>query len=227
MAGFAIFSTLGYLALSANVPLEEVAATSGPGLAFVVYPTALAALPLWAKFFTCCFFVMLLLLGIDSAFSILEAVATAVSDSFAISRQKATLIITFLGILLGYPFVTRAGLYWLDIIDHYLLSYMLPLNVIVMCLMVAFTFNLKGFCQDINQNAELKIGPKFRFLIRYFTPLVLSLILISSLMIDLKTRYSGYAIKDLIILGFGSIIVVLIGAWILTYFDRRSKKAEI
>ncbi|GAU94639.1 hypothetical protein RvY_06373 [Ramazzottius varieornatus] len=63
-AGLAVFSVLGFMAEQLRVPIETVA-ESGPGLAFVVYPTAMAQMPgaiAWAIFF----FVMLILLGLDT-----------------------------------------------------------------------------------------------------------------------------------------------------------------
>lgn len=63
-AGVAIFSTLGFLAQSAGTTVDKVVA-SGPGLAFIAYPEAIARMPFppaWAALF----FFMLFILGLDS-----------------------------------------------------------------------------------------------------------------------------------------------------------------
>ncbi|MGH0143692.1 UNVERIFIED_CONTAM: hypothetical protein FKN15_018549 [Acipenser sinensis] len=78
LAGFAIFSVLGFMAYEQGVPVSEVT-ESGPGLAFIAYPRAVAMMPfpqLWA----CCFFLMVILLGLDSQFVGLESLTTAISD---------------------------------------------------------------------------------------------------------------------------------------------------
>ena len=64
LAGFAIFSVLGFLAFELKVPVGEVV-DGGTGLAFVAYPnlvTRMPMAPLWAILF----FFMLLNLGIPS-----------------------------------------------------------------------------------------------------------------------------------------------------------------
>nr|KAG5708016.1 hypothetical protein BaRGS_025154 [Batillaria attramentaria] len=62
--GFAIFSVLGYMAHQSGVPVEEVV-SSGPGLAYIVYPEAISLMPLpqlWAVLF----FIMIFTIAIDS-----------------------------------------------------------------------------------------------------------------------------------------------------------------
>uniref|UniRef100_H2ZHX3 Transporter n=1 Tax=Ciona savignyi TaxID=51511 RepID=H2ZHX3_CIOSA len=79
-AGFAIFTVLGHMAFKLGKPVNEVVQSSF-GLAFVVYPEAIAKLPispLWAILF----FLMLFTLGLDSQFTILETVSTAIIDTF-------------------------------------------------------------------------------------------------------------------------------------------------
>jgi NSS family neurotransmitter:Na+ symporter len=80
VAGFAVFATLGFMAAKQGVPVAEVAA-AGPSLAFIAFPQALSMMP-WAGLFSLIFFVALLSLAIDSAFSLVEAVTSVVRDRF-------------------------------------------------------------------------------------------------------------------------------------------------
>ncbi|KAG7255125.1 hypothetical protein CRUP_022803 [Coryphaenoides rupestris] len=64
VAGFAIFSVLGFMAYEQGMDISMVA-ESGPGLAFIAYPRAVSMMPLpqlWAIFF----FIMIIFLGLDS-----------------------------------------------------------------------------------------------------------------------------------------------------------------
>ncbi|TKS81317.1 Sodium- and chloride-dependent GABA transporter 2 [Collichthys lucidus] len=64
VAGFAVFSVLGFMAHEQGIPIAEVA-ESGPGLAFIAYPQAVAMMPL-PQLWSICFFIMLILLGLDT-----------------------------------------------------------------------------------------------------------------------------------------------------------------
>ena len=88
VAGLAVFATLGGMAFITQqagnpVTVENVAET-GPSLAFVAFPYALAQLP-YSAWFSFVFFFALVTLGIDSAFSMTESMIRA--------RQKKLLAI--------------------------------------------------------------------------------------------------------------------------------------
>jgi NSS family neurotransmitter:Na+ symporter len=68
VGGLAVFGGLGYHAHILGKSVGELGNIAGPGLAFVTYPAIISNLPL-APFFGVLFFLMLLTLAIDSAFS--------------------------------------------------------------------------------------------------------------------------------------------------------------
>lgn len=67
-AGFAVFATIGFLAAELGESPEKYAEASGPGLAFITYPEAIAQMPA-SPFFAILFFLMLLALGLGSQVS--------------------------------------------------------------------------------------------------------------------------------------------------------------
>merc|ERR1719336_2897866 len=80
LCGVCVFSTLGSLAYSQGTTVDNVV-TQGPGLVFVVFPHALSQLPL-PQLWAVVFFSMLVCLGIDSQFAMVEVVITSVKDAF-------------------------------------------------------------------------------------------------------------------------------------------------
>lgn len=225
LAGLAVFSVLGYFAVATNTPMAEVAEASGPGLAFVVYPAALAKLPVWVNFFGLLFFVVLLLLGVDSAFSLLETVSAALADKFDFSRPVATTITAVLSFLAGLPLATSAGLYWLDIIDHFLMAYVITLVAILECVAVGWIFGARRFTEEVNRTAEIKVGLIFTILIKFFTPLVLGAILIISFIKEIRVPYGDYPLSAVLVIGVGVIVVITATATLLTVSKTANDKA--
>ena len=69
-AGFVVFSIIGYLANQEDKEVDDVV-QAGKGLAFVVFPAAISRMPA-SSLFSVLFFLMLLLLGVASAYGMLE-----------------------------------------------------------------------------------------------------------------------------------------------------------
>ncbi|RXN15627.1 sodium- and chloride-dependent GABA transporter 2-like protein [Labeo rohita] len=123
VAGFAVFSVLGFMAQEQGVPIAQVA-ESGPGLAFIAYPQAVAMMPL-PQFWAVCFFIMIILLGLDTQFAALEAIMTSVMDLFPMilrraGRRESFLLLLCLTCILGqFIMVTEGGMYVFQLFDYY------------------------------------------------------------------------------------------------------------
>ncbi|KAF2979743.1 hypothetical protein EK904_012767 [Melospiza melodia maxima] len=123
IAGFAIFSVLGFMAQEQGVPISEVA-ESGPGLAFIAYPTAVTMMPV-SQLWSCLFFLMLFFLGLDSQFVCVESMVTAIIDMFpAVFRKRGRRELLILAIavicyFLGLLLVTEGGMYIFQLFDFY------------------------------------------------------------------------------------------------------------
>lgn len=126
MAGFAVFSIAGYLAHQSDVPLEDLK-TASFGVAFVTFPVAFAHFGTpGAQIFSALFFLMFFLLGIDSAFSMVEGGLTTLVDSRTFKRVPKYIlagVMCTIGFLLGFPYLTNKGMHLLDVADFYLLQF--------------------------------------------------------------------------------------------------------
>uniref|UniRef100_A0A1I8B3M2 Sodium/chloride dependent transporter n=1 Tax=Meloidogyne hapla TaxID=6305 RepID=A0A1I8B3M2_MELHA len=126
LAGFAIFSILGYMSYVASKPIADIV-KPGVGLAFLAYPEVASNLPLkqlWAFLF----FLMITILGLDSQISLL-----------------VTCVFFF---IIGIPMVTYAGAHWLTLVDAYGASGIALLFVVF--------FEVVGLAWGFGENILLK-----------------------------------------------------------------------
>jgi len=190
-SGFVVFSVLGYMATAQGVGVADVV-TSGPGLAFVAFPQALSLMP-FAAFFSVLFFLTLLSLGIDSAFSLVEAVnATFLDTSKKLATKKVAFYVCFVSFVLGIIFTTGAGLYFLDLIDHFITNFGLVIVGIFEAIAIGWIFGAEKLRTYINSVSDWKVGKWWNYAIKYFVPAVLIIMVVAQFINETKENYGGY-----------------------------------
>jgi NSS family neurotransmitter:Na+ symporter len=136
-AGFAVFSTVGYL-YGLNSPVRSK--VSSIGLAFVAYPAAIETMP--APNFWCLLLATTLFtLGIDSAFAMVEATVCVIEESplgNKLSKFVIALILCFGGSISSTVFCFNWGFTFFDIMDHYLNVYLVLLMGILQAVAVSW-----------------------------------------------------------------------------------------
>jgi len=216
IAGFAVFGTIGFMAKNQGVPFKE-AITDGPGLAFVVYPEAINQLPMLNQLFGALFFLVLIVAGISSMISLTEAFSCSICDKFSIRRKKATTIICSIGLLGSIVFTTRAGIYILDIVDHFINNYALILGGVVECVLIGWLFKSQVMRRHVNQSGGVRLLPLWDICIRFITPIILLIIVGGALLTDVSAAYGGYSINALLLFGGGILFVTWLGSFILSH----------
>ncbi len=217
-ASFAVFSVVGYLAVATNVECKDVL-KSGPGLVFVTYPIALAKMGAAGKVLGVFFFLSLLTLGIDSAFSIVEAVVAGIKDRFhSVDRRVICGAVCGAGCLFGMIYCTRSGLMWLDIVDNWMSNYGLAIVGLFECIAVAYFFNIEEIREFVNQRSEIRLTYWWDAFIKFITPAVLIYLLAVQFSKDLGVTYGGYdAIlsHSVNVMGWGYMVLLLMVAFAL------------
>lgn len=215
MSGLVVFGTLGYMAAQKGVPVTDVVA-GGPGLAFVVFPEAIAMLPALNAVVGVLFFAMFLMLAVDSAFSLLEALSTSIRDRFpSASVAKISLIISFFGVIGGLLYSTKAGLYYLDITDHFVVSYGLVIIGLIQAVIIGWFYKTKELVDFIKENSTLHLEKLWLFSVRYFIPIFLTLLLVINIKKEFAENYEGYPTEALIYVGLLPLILAGVAGAIL------------
>lgn len=233
-AGFGVFSILGYMAVQQNKEVGEVVRDS-LGLAFIAYPQAISLLPC-GQLFGVLFFLLLAIAGISSSISIIEAFVSAVQDKFAFGRKHIVTTICGIGFVGSLLFTTNVGLFWLDIVDHFLNHYGLIVVGIVEALVVGWLYRTDRLKAHIVANLGLSgarhkvfnyvVLQLWMYCIRFVTPVALGIAIVHSLIRELATPYANYPISGVIVLGVGWLLVTHIFAFGLSGLPWRGGPPE-
>jgi NSS family neurotransmitter:Na+ symporter len=135
-----------------------------------------------------------------------------VVDKFGWKRNTVVNVVCVVGFLGSVTFTTQAGLFWLDIADHFLTHYGLVVVGILECVIVAWLFRLDILKKHINRISTIQLGPIWTGLIKFFVPLVLGLILIGDLFQEFRKPYGDYTWGSVIVIGVDWVLLTLIAA---------------
>lgn len=220
LAGFAVFGTLGHMALQKGASVAEVAGSGGIGLAFWVYPEAINYLPFGIVIFSLVFFIMLFTLGIDSAFSIIEGVVAAIDDHSKWTKKRIIRITCIIGAAISLLYATKGGLYWLDIVDRYVNDFALIGVGFFEAICIGWVFKAKNIRDHVNPISDIRLGSWYDIMLKYIAPFVLGTTFIMTVVNEIKgainnTMYEGYPIWACAVGGWIVTIGIIIAAIVL------------
>lgn len=216
IAAIAVFGVIGFLAQQQNVPVAD-AVQSGPGLTFVTYPQILNEMPLGALFGVI-FFATLFLAGLTSAVSVMEPGIAALREKFHLGRTRAVLTITITCTVVSLLYATGSGLYFLDIVDHFVNSYAVAVSGLFEIVLVAWILRQIGPLRNyLNEYAYLKVGRLWTVGLTMISPVLLgAMTVVTFVTVDLQ-GYEGYPRSALFIVGIGVLVLIGILALVFTY----------
>jgi NSS family neurotransmitter:Na+ symporter len=175
--GLAIFATLGGMAFvtqQGNNPVTvENVAESGPSLAFVAFPYALAQLP-YSAWFSFIFFFALVTLGIDSAFSMTESILASIVDKTGWRRSIVLPVLSLVGLGFGLIYVTHGGFNWLETIDGFVNgTWGIAFMGLLECVVLGWLWRIGRLRRHANSRSDWQLGKWWDYLIRLVIPILL------------------------------------------------------
>lgn len=172
LAGIVMFTTM------AGVGMLDNMSASGIATAFIIYPQAIVKISnsgVFNMIFAFIFYFCLITLAIDSLFSIIEGISTAVSDKFKLNKKTTTLTICIIEGIISLIYVTGAGLAVLDIVDYFINSYTLIITGVLEMVAAGWLFKTTKILEELNRNTGKFKMPSWWFLpsIKFISPIVL------------------------------------------------------
>jgi NSS family neurotransmitter:Na+ symporter len=167
-----------------------------------------------------------------------------VIDKFGLPRNKVLVGVFLVGlagsVLFVLPEVIDPGLNddgtlgftLLDLFDHWAFGYGLLICGLSELIILGWLYDIDKILAFINESSRVKLGAKFRFLVRYILPLVVLSILVLSAVEEVTGGLYGSAMETgsytgLHLLAFaGWIVFSLGGAVLFTVLKRRDEGGE-
>ncbi len=179
------------------------------GLLFKTYPAILTEMgPNAGRIFGVLFFLSLLIAGISSSISIVEAFMAALCDQFGWARGRTSAVLCSIAFLLGSVFCTQAGLFLLDLVDHFITTYALVLVAICEALIVGWIFPARRLREHMDEHRDFHFGKTFSVIMRLLITIVLMM------------TWFGLGQLDAVPLAAGIARLALLAATVILWVDQ-------
>ncbi len=170
---------------------DQAALQKGPTLMFITLPKVFDSMK-GGHIIGAVFFILVLFAALTSAISLMETVVSIFVDRFGKSRKAVTILVTIYTILMALPSsmgfgllsgINIKGLSILDMFDFISNSILMPVVAFLTCVFVGFVIKPKSIISEVLSSSDhFKSNRFYVFLIKYAAPILLILILISSIL---------------------------------------------
>ncbi|KAM9733899.1 solute carrier family 6 member 4a isoform 1-T2 [Menidia menidia] len=195
LSGFVIFTVLGYMAEMRQQSVDAVAKDAGPSLLFIIYAEAIANMPA-ATFFAIIFFLMIIMLGLDSTFAGLEGIVTAMLDEFPhiLAKRREWFVfglvcVCYLG---AQSTLTYGGAFVVKLFEEYATGPAVITVVLLEVVAVSWFYGTNRFCDDIHLMLGFYPGGFWRVCWVAICPCFLLFIIISFLAFPPEVKLFNY-----------------------------------
>jgi NSS family neurotransmitter:Na+ symporter len=216
LAGIGVFATLGFFAFQQGVAVGDLEGLTGVGLAFMTFPAIVSEMP-GGEWVGALFFGSLTLAGLTSLISILEVIIAALRDKFALTRAQA--VLGFGGALAVVSMVlfgSTSGLTALDTVDNWANNVGIVGSAVAMSVIVLWVRRRgRELAGHLSALSTFRVGRLWAFFTAVLAPAVLAYMLITKIIDLFVNGYGGYPTWYLGVAGWGSVLIMIVGALVL------------
>ena len=177
--GGAILIPIGVAYLGLQGVQDRVAGGSGFGLGFMVFPELFRNWGAFAPVAGFMWFGLLFFAAITSSLAMGQPIMAFLQDNFGYSRRGAALAFGGLLTALAVPVAIFHEMTFNGEFDYFAGSFMLVVFAFVEIVLFAWVFGIDKGWAELNHGAELQVPQVFRFVMKWVTPLLLLVILVS------------------------------------------------
>ena len=170
---------------------NEASLKAGPTLMFITLPKVFDGMA-GGHIIGAVFFVLVLFAALTSAISVMETVVSIFVDKTNKSRRFITICVTIYTIVMAIPSslgfgvlsgISIKGMSILDMFDFVSNSILMPVVALLTCLFVGFVVKPKTVIDEVESSSHSYKSKKvYEILIKYVSPILIILILISSIL---------------------------------------------
>lgn len=169
---------------------NEEALGQGPGLMFVTLPKVFASMT-GGTFIGILFFLLVFFAALTSSISLMETVVSIFCDRLKIGRKTSCLFVLIVSLVLGIPSslgngvwgnIKIIGMDFLTFFDFISNSVIMPVVALFTSIFVGYIIKPKSVIEEVELTGAFKSKILFTFVIKYFAPICIVLILVSSIL---------------------------------------------
>ena len=162
----------------------------GPSLMFVTLPKVFLNMPA-GRFIGFIFFLLVFFAALTSSISLMETIVSIFCDKLKVGRKLCCGLV-FLGSLIigllscfGYSIwseVKIIGMQFLDFFDFTSNSVLMPIVAFLTCIFIGYVIKPQAISDEVELTGKFKNKKLFTFVIKYLAPIMIVLILVSSVL---------------------------------------------
>ena len=174
-------------------------------------------------------FAILGVMATSQGVGIEEVVSSGIGLAFIVFPKVFTVMGTWgtiIGALLSATFATGAGLYILDIMDNFINCYGIVVVGLLEVIVIGWIVKPATIRNHTNKTSYFNIGKWWDFVVKFITPTMLLIMLISNFVAELKAPYGDYNLPELFAYGWSVIGLGIIGALLFSKAPWKNKEIE-